>query len=96
MVDQFYHFRHVLWIVNLTEDTVLIKSSWISAKLVLEHSQRFTVNLNCGIRVGEEMGMGPEWIADIQGNEIGQLNILGCIISSHHHDLLQAREGWPD
>jgi len=85
VVDLFYHSRHGFWIVNPIEDTVLV---WMSAKLVLEHNQMFAVNLNSGIGVGEDMGTGPERTAGIQGNEIGQLDMLGgSVVSGLHRDL---------
>jgi hypothetical protein len=95
MIDLFYHSRHVSWMVNLTEDTVLVKSSWMSAKLVLEHSQRFTVNVDSEIRVGEDMGTGPERTAGIQGKEIGESDILDAIVSGCHSDLHGVRNDIP-
>jgi hypothetical protein len=42
-----FHPRHLLWTVNVVgEDAILVKSTVRMAKLVVEHSKHFAVNLD--------------------------------------------------
>jgi len=91
MVDLFYHPRHVSCIVNMTEDAVLVKSRFMLAKLVLEHSQRFTINIDRAFGVPEDMGTGPKWTARVQRKEIGQGGILDATVSGRRPDLDSVR-----